>query len=252
MALIESRSRSARSVSGSGSIESHGSLALASACAPRPGTRSERTPRRLWEKLRASVWAPVLARALGVVLGMLGLASIGAFATAKGLPGHAVAHVDPTASGSTPVSRQGASGAAPPMGRAALTPEVVAHGANREAGRAPAQETPENTKPSPGVTEDGKIILNLATVADLQRLPGVGKKRAESILALREKLGGRFRRFTDLLRIRGIGPRRLKQMIPLMVLDPPAPKPPASAGAPPTPSASARSPTPPASSSATP
>ena len=41
-------------------------------------------------------------------------------------------------------------------------------------------------------------------------------------LALRQQLGGRFRRVRDLLRVRGIGYRTLKRIEPLVVLDPPA------------------------------
>jgi competence protein ComEA len=75
--------------------------------------------------------------------------------------------------------------------------------------------------PCPARTEDGRIILNLATSVDLQKLPGVGPKRAEAILALRTRLK-RFRRSTDLLRVRGIGPKLLARLQPSFVLDPPA------------------------------
>jgi competence protein ComEA len=78
---------------------------------------------------------------------------------------------------------------------------------------------------SSGLTPDGKVILNRAGLADLMRLPGVGPKRAEAILALRERLGS-FRRPTDLLRVRGIGPATLQKMQPHFVLDPPPPSPP--------------------------
>jgi competence protein ComEA len=73
----------------------------------------------------------------------------------------------------------------------------------------------------PGVTPDGKVILNIAGVSDLQRLPGVGKRRAEQIIALRARLK-RFRKTTDLLRVKGIGVRGLRRMQPHLVLDPPA------------------------------
>jgi len=65
---------------------------------------------------------------------------------------------------------------------------------------------------------DGPVVLNRATVAQLQRLPGVGAKRALQIVELRVRLG-RFRRPADLLRIKGIGPRTLERMLPLMVVD---------------------------------
>jgi competence protein ComEA len=71
---------------------------------------------------------------------------------------------------------------------------------------------------SPGLTADGRVILNVASAADLQRLPGVGAKRAAAILALRQRLG-HLRRPSDLLRVKGIGPRLLERMLPLIVLD---------------------------------
>ena len=71
---------------------------------------------------------------------------------------------------------------------------------------------------SPGLTADGRVILNVASAAELQRLPGVGAKRAAAILALRQRLG-RLRRPSDLLRVKGIGPRLLERMLPLLVLD---------------------------------
>lgn len=70
-----------------------------------------------------------------------------------------------------------------------------------------------------------KVVLNTATVAELCTLPGVGPKRAEQILALRDKLGGRFRRIEDLRRVRGIGRKALERLKPLVVLDPPEPPP---------------------------
>jgi competence protein ComEA len=83
----------------------------------------------------------------------------------------------------------------------------------------------EDKRPAPGLTEDGKVILNVAGAEALTRLPGVGARRAEAIVKLRQRLK-RFRRPSDLLRVRGIGVRSLKRMLPHLVLDPPAePKP---------------------------
>jgi competence protein ComEA len=94
------------------------------------------------------------------------------------------------------------------------------------AASAPAVEAPSASAPSEpvpprasGLTADGKVILNQATAEDLMRLPGIGKKRADAILALRTRLG-RFKRPTDLLRVRGLGARRLQRLLPHMVVDP--------------------------------
>ena len=70
------------------------------------------------------------------------------------------------------------------------------------------------------LTADGKVILNAAGAAELERLPGVGSKRAQQILELRSQLR-RFRKPTELLRIKGIGVKSLRKMLPHLVLDPP-------------------------------
>jgi competence protein ComEA len=73
---------------------------------------------------------------------------------------------------------------------------------------------------SAGLTADGKVILNLATVEDLRHLPGVGQKRADAILALRARLG-HFKHVNDLLRVKGIGVRGLKKILPHVLIDAP-------------------------------
>ena len=53
---------------------------------------------------------------------------------------------------------------------------------------------------------DGEVIdLNRADVYDLSRLPGIGEKRAQAIVADREK-NGPFQSVADLDRVEGIGP----------------------------------------------
>jgi len=84
-----------------------------------------------------------------------------------------------------------------------------------------ACDRPDGGTDHAALTEEGKVILNLASVKDLVRLPGIGSKRAQAIVDLRQRLGGKFRRLRDLLRIRGIGYRSLKRIEPLVVLNPP-------------------------------
>jgi competence protein ComEA len=64
------------------------------------------------------------------------------------------------------------------------------------------------------------VYLNHASVEELRRLPGVGPKRAEAILALRQRLG-RFQRVEDLLRVKGVGRGAVKKWRPLVRLDAP-------------------------------
>ena len=75
--------------------------------------------------------------------------------------------------------------------------------------------------PSAGaITPDGRIVLNLATETELRQLPGIGKSRAHAIVEQRERVG-RFRRLEDLLRVKGIGPKRLAALRSKLVLDAP-------------------------------
>lgn len=78
----------------------------------------------------------------------------------------------------------------------------------------------EAPRPTSALLADGRLVLNEATVQDLDRLPGIGQKRAEEIVALRTRLG-RFKRTTELLRVRGIGPRSLASLQEHLVLDRP-------------------------------
>ncbi|MCL2825157.1 MAG: helix-hairpin-helix domain-containing protein [Polyangiaceae bacterium] len=100
----------------------------------------------------------------------------------------------------------------------------------------PAEHLAEPTQPSAhgadgpaapppvGVLPDGRVVINAASAAELCRLPGIGPSRAERIIQLRQKLGG-FKTTRQLLRVKGIGPRTLKRLEPLLVLDAPVPAP---------------------------
>ncbi len=65
------------------------------------------------------------------------------------------------------------------------------------------------------------LDLNMATVEQLQQLPGVGPSTAKEIVKFREK-SGPFRRVEDLLAIRGISKRRLEKLRPYVTVMPPA------------------------------
>ncbi|HLS17720.1 MAG TPA: ComEA family DNA-binding protein [Paenalcaligenes sp.] len=56
------------------------------------------------------------------------------------------------------------------------------------------------------------VDLNQASHAELQRLPGIGPKTAETIVEERER-GGAFTSLQDLsARVRGIGPKKLEAL----------------------------------------
>lgn len=56
--------------------------------------------------------------------------------------------------------------------------------------------------------------LNTAPAAQLQELPGIGPKKAEAIIALRQKRP--FSRVSQLLEVRGIGRKTLERLKPLV------------------------------------
>jgi len=182
---------------------------------PAPAARGALS--RAITRLKQSVWAPVMLKVTGVVLGMLALAAIGASSMAHGAFTNAR---DPTekpgsrvAAGLGPLQPSPAAAAENPILRASSTPP--------RADAAPPVAPPSDAGPpkESAITADGKVILNRAGLDDLTKLPGIGEKRAQAILDLRHKLGGRFKRISDLLRLKGIGPKGLKKIEAKAVLD---------------------------------
>ena len=178
--------------------------------------------------VRHGVWAPVLAKGAAILFGMLALAAIGAASLTRGA-GVPLGAASTDRGNVTSVLRAPASVGAHPPGIAAMGMVPLGAGTPSEPaaalalGDAPPDGgvPPGPGSPSPGVTTDGKVILNRADASELRRLPGVGPKRAEAIVLLRAKLGGRFKRLSDLLRVKGIGPKGLKKLEPHVVLDEP-------------------------------
>lgn len=168
---------------------------------------------------RAWQWGPVLGRLVAAAMGLVLLGAIGRSALARN-----ILSTDPPAPDA---------GVAPPQPKVADVPAAVV--ASTPVGVAPpgagllAASTLPSSVTSPAsarepahghATPDDPVYLNQATLADLHRLPGVGPKRAEAILALRGKLG-HFRQIEDLLKVKGIGRSSLKKLRPLVRLDPP-------------------------------
>jgi competence protein ComEA len=202
---------------------------------PASGTSKTRLkPHRLRiliDAARASTWLPIASRGTAILGCMLGFAFIGIGATSVQPPGaplasqagpnRAAMRLAPTppglgsASSPAPNTRPVASTEVPATQRAA--PLRVQHGCDVSGELC---SNPPQQEPAEGLTTDGRVILKGASAEVLTRLPGIGAKRAEAIVKLRDRLK-RFRRTTDLLRVRGIGVASLKRMLPHLVLDPP-------------------------------
>jgi competence protein ComEA len=181
--------------------------------------------RRTRAAFQGSVWAPVALKLLGLALGMIALAGVGIASILSGvggvqvpLPGmtgndiHAAWLASkPAASASAPSGASAQAGAPASSAKALEGDSATVTSASAPAAGASA-----------GMTDDGKVILNSATVEDLRHLPGVGAKRADAILVLRARLG-HFKHVNDLLRVKGIGVKGLKKILPHIVLDAPKP-----------------------------
>ena len=173
---------------------------------------------RLVARVRASTWLAGAARGGAVVAALVVLGWIGKTAAAgptsvmsllatdrDASPAPALVPVDAgaqltsvTPPIATPLAT--ASATAPPSAPPTAPPTSTSH----------ARATP--TEP---------VYLNHASVDELRRLPGVGPKRAEAILVLRQRLG-RFQRVEDLLRVKGVGRAAVKKWRPLVRLDAPS------------------------------
>jgi len=148
-----------------------------------------------------AMWAPIAGKAVLVVLALVALSLLGKAAMAE------ERQVATDASSSIP----------PPSLPAAPEPSALA--AVPDASASPPSEEAA-PKQASAVLPDGRIVLNLAGENELVKLPGVGPKRAQAILAVRQRLG-RFRRVEDLLRVKGIGRKMLERIRPVVVVDPP-------------------------------
>ncbi len=61
-----------------------------------------------------------------------------------------------------------------------------------------------------------RVDINLAPLAEIEGLPGISRKVAESVIETRKRLG-RFRKPQDLLQVKGIKEKRLKKILPFLV-----------------------------------
>ena len=109
-----------------------------------------------------------------------------------------------------PAAQSGATG---PAGQRA-PPRAGSAGTNARGGSAGRSPPMASSAGEPGQT----VNVNTATAADLERLPGVGPVLARRIVEHREAKG-LFRQLDDLQQVKGIGPRLLARLKPLLSLD---------------------------------
>ncbi len=170
----------------------------------------------------SSAWAPLAGKAAAYALAFVLLALVGSGRLSRWLTppprlGIGVAE----AATATPPPRASALSEAPSATQAAEAPEApsatpVAAVASEGADAGAAPQDPAGA--SKGIASDGKIILNLAVEEDLRKLPGIGRTKAQAILALRAQMK-KFTRVEDLLKVKGIGRRALARLRPLVRVD---------------------------------
>lgn len=189
-------------------------LAGANASAGAPPSPAASSPpskaRLLVTRLGESPWARPAVKVLGAFLALVVLSAIGGSALAGAKM--------PQEPAPTTMAL-----ALPAFDAGATEPKVIALAETIiEVPRADSGATPSQpSSPSSGrATPESPVTLNTATMEDLRRLPGVGPKKAEAILALRTRLG-KFRRPEDLLRVKGIGRGTFKKLRPLVRVDEP-------------------------------
>lgn len=144
----------------------------------------------------------LVIRGIAVLGGLLALAAVGLAADHRG---------------AIPLASPVASATALPLASAPAAPRVPASTpAPAPSGSAPATDAPAGS----GILPDGRVVLNLATEEELQKLPGVGPSRARAIAELRKRRG-KLKSLSELLRVKGIGRKTLARLAPKLVLDPP-------------------------------
>lgn len=73
------------------------------------------------------------------------------------------------------------------------------------------------TNPAWSAPKSNLLNVNTASSSELQALPGIGPKKAEAIVTFRTA-NGPFRQVEDLVQVKGIGPKTLNKLRPLVTV----------------------------------
>jgi competence ComEA-like helix-hairpin-helix protein len=169
-----------------------------------PSDRRPRAAGLVPSFFRDPLWAPLIRKACLGALAICGVALLGM--QAPSARDSAISPAKPSAPEAAPEDRDQA--AAMPIPPAPVAPTPLP----------PCRPTVGANLPA----EPKVIGLNSATLAELDSLPGVGPKKAEEILKLRARLG-KFKKVTDVLRVRGISAKTLQNWKGLVAIDEPKP-----------------------------
>lgn len=177
---------------------------------------------RAW--LASSAWTSLLGKGAAYLAGFAALAYVGSGGLSGIFPLSGVASASSAAAASASASSASSAAVASASASGASSAAPVQASAAASSGGAPASSAASDAGAPPAtggaITPDGKVILNLAGEEDLRRLPGIGPSKAKAIIDLRGKLK-KFRRVEDLLRVKGIGRKKLARLRPLLLIDPP-------------------------------
>lgn len=99
---------------------------------------------------------------------------------------------------------------------AALALTITLTGVTASALAAPGGDDAVEAPAAPSAS--GVLNLNTASEEELTRLPGVGPSKAKAIVELRAQLKG-FKRVEDLMRVKGIGRKTFRKLLPMLKLD---------------------------------
>jgi len=73
------------------------------------------------------------------------------------------------------------------------------------------------SNPAWSAPKSNLLNVNTASASELQVLPGIGPKKADAIVNFRKE-NGPFRQVDDLVQVKGIGPKTLAKLRPLVTV----------------------------------